>query len=515
MIRTGLALLAVVLSAIAVFGAVRLATADESVQVSRNTVVNPPAPIDANNSPSLTRNPRSPQELAATHRVDRPTYSASLDWSIDGGATWQPTPLPLPQGKDRPFAPDVAFGPDGTLFVTYVNLQGPGNVPENLWVSSSTDGGRSLSDPVMVAGRLAFQPRIAVGADGAVHVVWLQGSEVGLLALAGPPSPVVASRSTDGGRTFSVPVRVSDTQRELVGAASPVIDSKGRLVVLYEDFKDDRRDFSNLDGPPWDNPFTLVLTRSTDGGASFSPGVEVERDVIATRRFLVFLPEFPSLAAGPDDNLYASWADGRNGDEDVFLRRSSDGGRTWSAPVRVNDNPTKDGTTQYLPRVATAPDGRVDVVFLDRRRDRDNNMTDATLASSHDRGRSFTNYRISSSSFDARVGPVVATQFGVDFGSRLALSAGKEDSLALWTDTRLGTADTGRQDVVAVAYKVSRPTSAIARVPVIAGLMVLAFLALGGSWFLGRRPLAAVGDVSEESAELPADMPRPSPLIDE
>ena len=36
--------------------------------------------------------------------------------------------------------------------------------------------------------------------------------------------------------------------------------------------------------------------------------------LVATNRFLVFLPEFPSLAAGPGRVMYAAWADGRNGD---------------------------------------------------------------------------------------------------------------------------------------------------------------------------------------------------------
>jgi hypothetical protein len=134
-------------------------------------------------------------------------------------------------------------------------------------------------------------------------------------------------------------------------------------VVPYEDFKNDRRDFENLEGPPDPGPFSLVVTRSDDGGCSFSSGVEFEAGIVPTKRFLVFLPELPSLAAGSGELLYAAWHDGRHGGEDVFLRRSDDGGATWSGPVRSNDNAVSDGTDQYLPRVAVAPDGRVDVLF--------------------------------------------------------------------------------------------------------------------------------------------------------
>lgn len=212
---------------------------DDRPQVGRDQLVNRPGLIEAHNSPSLARDPRRPETVVVAHRIDRPGFSASLERSADNGRTWESTALPLPRGLDRPFAPDAAFAPDGTLYVTYVNLAGRGNVPANLWLSRSSDGGRTLSAPVRIAGRLAFQGRVAVDHAGVVHVTWLQAREVGLLALAGPPAPVVAARSDDGGRTFSRPVRVSDPARELVGAASTagtVVDSltlpAGNYIVL-------------------------------------------------------------------------------------------------------------------------------------------------------------------------------------------------------------------------------------------------------------------------------------------
>ncbi len=481
-----LALLAAACTTAALVGLVIRVTADQDVKVGSNVRVNREGFVDAHNSPTMARNPRRPDTVVVAHRIDRPSFSAVINSSADGGAAWRRTALPLPRGKDRPYAPDAAFAPDGTLYVTYVNLEGPGNVPASLWLSKSSDGGRTLSDPVRIAGRLAFQARLAVDRAGTVHVTWLQGQEVALLSLAGPPSPIVASRSTDGGRTFSRPLRVSDPNRERVGAASPVIDSDGQLVVLYEDFKDDRRDFENLEGPPWSKPFALVVTRPTDGGRSFWRGVELESGVVPTRRFLVFVPEFPSLAAGPGDTLYAAWADGRNGDEDVFLRRSDDDGRTWSAPVQVNDNPEKDGTSQYLPRVDVSRDGRVDVVFLDRRRDRANVMTDATLGSSHDDGDSFRNARLSTRSFDSGVGPRPAPQVPVDFGSRLGLASSDGRSLAAWTDTRLGTEDTGRQDIFATAFHAPARQGGLSRAPVIVTLVAVALLAFAALVATGR-----------------------------
>ncbi len=439
-------LLGIVLAGGAAVAGFTARTTATSVRVGPNVFVNPPALIDANNSPSIERNPKRPDNLVVGHRVDRPRFSSQILWTGDGGSTWQPTVLPLPPEDDRPYAPDLAFGPDGTLYVLYVNLQGTGNDPENLWLATSNDGGRTLSPPTRVGGPLTFQARLAIDDDGILHATWMEVEEVGTLSVLGP-TRIVTVRSDDGGATFSEPTPISDPNRERVGAAEPVVDSAGDLVVVYQDFKGDRRDFENLEGPPWDEPFALVRTRSTDGGRSFSEGLELESDLIPTRRFLVYLPELPSVAAGPEGQLYVAWSDGRHGDEDVFLRRSGDGGRTWGEAVRVNTNPQGDGSTQHLPSVSVSSDGRVDLVFLDRRRDPGDVLSDAYMATSFDGGKSFDNARLTSASFDSRVGPITAPHLGVDLGSRLGISSSDDDAVAVWTDTRLGTEDTGRQDI--------------------------------------------------------------------
>lgn len=466
------------------------------VEVGANVLVNPAGMLTANNSPTLVRHPQQPDHLVVAHRIDRPGFSALLEWSADGGTTWQPTTLPLPPGTEAcagslegqpcPFAPDIAFGSDGTLYLVYVHLQGGGNTPAALWVARSSDGGRTIEPPVRVADELTFQPRVVVGPEGTVHLTWLQADGVALNQLVGQ-ARIVASRSTDEGQSFSEPIPISDAGRLRVGAASPVVGSDGDLVVVYEDFKGNRRDFENLEGPPAEDPFALVLTRSTDGGATFSEGLEFESGIVATKRFLVFLPEYPSLAAGPDGALYAAWSDGRNGDEDVFVRRSGDLGTTWEDAVRVNDNALDDGTDQYLPRLSVAPGGRVDVLFYDRRRDPSNVLADVFLGTSTDGSRSFTNRRVTSVPFDSRVGPTFGPDYGTDFGTRIGLDSTDDGAYGTWTDTRLGTDATGRQDIFG-APVVGLGSSGIPGWLVIAALAVAA--ALVAMFVLGglRRP---------------------------
>ena len=507
--RNILALVAVLCGLGAVVGAGLLLTSDRTTTVRGNVLIQGASKIDAINSPTILRNPTRSDNVVLTYRVDRPNYSALLQHSQDGGETWASTELPLPAGTEIcsatvagrpcPFGPDIAFDDDGTLYVLYVNLTGNGNSPSNLWLSTSNDGGRTLSPPTRVAGELTFQARLAVAPDKTVHITWLQGKETGNLSLLGA-NPIVAVHSTNGGKDFSDPVVVSDRPRERVGAAHPVVDSKGNVAVIYQDYKGDRRDFENLEGPVFEDPFALVVTRSTDGGKTFSRGLEFESGLLPTRRFLVYLPESPSMAVGPAGDLYAVWSDGRNGDEDVFLKRSPDGGATWSAPIRVNDNPQRDKTNQYLPKVAVSDSGRVDVLFYDRRRDTRNILTDVFLASSDDKGRTFTNRRVSSEAFDSRVGPSASLLHGTDFGTKLGLDSWGNEAVAAWTDTREGTEADAAQDVGTTRITLAEDPPLLGRWPVILVLFLVGAAALAGAFFGSAERQPAPAKAPKEAA---------------
>jgi hypothetical protein len=63
--------------------------------------------------------------------------------------------------------------------------------------------------------------------------------------------------------------------------------------------------------------------------------------------------------------LYVTYEDGGTGLSNVFLTALYDAGKTWSAPIQVNDNA---GPTEALqPNLDVAPSGTVSVAFYDRR----------------------------------------------------------------------------------------------------------------------------------------------------
>src|SRR5205823_7607080 len=74
-------------------------------------------------------------------------------------------------------------------------------------------------------------------------------------------------------------------------------------------------------------------------------------------------------------HLYLTYENWNGNDMDVMFTESTNGGRTWSAPVKVNDNVDPSGapTDQFQPSVAAGPGGAVAVAFYDRRRSCPNN----------------------------------------------------------------------------------------------------------------------------------------------
>lgn len=431
-------------------------TSVTGVSLPVNAGATDPLDLSAHNSPTLVANPLRPDNLVVANRIDLPRFSCALHVSADGGATWSETPIPFPAGEEMPprcYAPDVAFGPDGTMHLAFVTLKGLGNVPSAVWLESSNDGGRTLSLPARAVGPLAFQVRLTADprTPGRLYLSWLQAADTATLAFPEPGNPIAVARSDDGGGSWHAPVRLSPGSRPRVVAPSPAVGPGGELYVAYLDLGQDSLDYHGAHegrgGEPYSGTFVLVLARSLDRGATWQETV-VDEALVPTERFVVFLPPAPSLAVDPrDGRLYVGFHDGRLGDPDVWLWTSKEGGRRWTSAVRVNDTTPRDRTTQYLPKVVVAPGGRVDVVYYDRRADDANVHNEVSLQSSVDHGKSFgPRVRLSDRRFDSRVG--FGSERGLaDLGSRLALLSERSQALAVWTDTRGGTEVSNKQDL--------------------------------------------------------------------
>ena len=471
---------------------------DEPVEAERlgpNAPVNSgapdPADISANNSPTVARSPTNPRNLVVANRIDSPRYSCGLHVSSNAGATWSQTPVPAPAGERICYAPDIAFGRDGTLYMSFVTLRGAGNVPNAVWLARSTDSGKTFSKPKKVHGRLAFQVRLVADrrARRRLYMTWVQGSDVGVYSFGKAGNPIQTMRSEDGGTSWERPAQTNSAVDARALAPTSAIGPEGNLYVLYLDLGDDRLDYEGAHrgrgGPPYGGHWKLVMARSQDRGRTWRHS-NVDERVVPTERIIPFVPPFPSLTVDQDSGrLYVSYEDGRLGDADVWVWSLARGDERWQGPTRVNDTPQRDRTSQYRPKLDVAPDGRLDVLYYDRRADRRDVMNEVSLQSSFDDGESFTHrLLLSNKPFSSRVG------FGFerdlpDIGSRLGLESTGRRALAVWTDTRAGTTETKKQDIAQAVVAFSEPArlsqgvESVLRVGGlavgVAGLLVLAF----------------------------------------
>jgi len=222
--------------------------------------------------------------------------------------------------------------------------------PGNLAASAGEEPWHQVSED----GRRATSPEIAVGPDGAVHMVWL---DRGLAAERPPEKPrkpgehshrsatdLHYSRSGDGGRTWSKPVRVNDEPGTVWGFAVSkpriAVGKSGTIHVFFPG--NERSPVTKLD------VVTARYTRSTDGGRSFEAARTINRppdfdrtDILGEGLSATF--SFGTMGVGPDGTVVALWqdigdmrktADGAN----AHVAISTDDGRTFSTERAAIDN---------------------------------------------------------------------------------------------------------------------------------------------------------------------------------
>jgi hypothetical protein len=386
---------------------------------------------------SIAINPTNPNNLVAVSLQYRqpgaPTSSSNVAYvSTDGGRTWKTVPTANPrllrQGDDS-----VAFDASGTAYHAYISFDGirverPKRAVNGIQVVASKDGGLTWADPVPVIDHVntvaPFEDKPYVVTDNVpgsphrnnVYLAWTRFDAYGSKDPA-CQSHIYFSRSDDGARTFAMPIRISDAPGDCVDSDNTVEGAVAAAGVGGEVYV------------VWSGPQGIVFDKSTDGGLTFGKDRLVTRHVggwdipvPGNERHNGMPVTKVDYSAGPGrGTVYVNFIDERNGDPDVLVIASRDGGETWSQAVRVNDDQVGNGRAQMFTWMAVDPaDGSINVVFHDRR-DLDGTRTGVTLARSVDGGRTFVNYRVNQPPFDFRPGVFFGDYNGIDaFGGLVA-----------------------------------------------------------------------------------------------
>jgi hypothetical protein len=379
--------------------------------------------------PGVAVNPLNPQQVVAVYQ-----YTAQAAYSDDAGRTWKAATGVAAANYRNSGDVSTVFDNQGHALICYisfdklgtVNYWGHGATRNGIFVRRSLDGGATwepelrtvVAEPSLPG--VPFEDKPYLVADTSKTSPYAGNLYIGWTRWTLTDSRMLFARSTDDGRTWSAPVAISQVRglpRDDNGALEGFDGTVGPDGTVYG---------------VWAVTDHILFTQSHDGGKTFSQ----TRTIVTTAPTMFALDGmerangFPQIAMDPrggrrGGSMYVTWSDYRNGDVDVFCILSKDHGRSWSKPIRVNDDPVHDGEDQFFQWLAVDPvSGAVNVAFYDRREDPEDREQIVALARSTDGGRKFSNYAWTSKPFDPR---------GVFMGDYIGLVAWGNRVYGAWT----------------------------------------------------------------------------------
>jgi BNR repeat-like domain len=313
--------------------------------------------------------PQTPPPAAPGTELPAPAISTS--------AAPSPTAAVLPTAADTAMPlPDAAFTDFPGAQAAAATVAADGKIfvvlgqANRIMVSRSTDGGFTFTEPVRAnAGVPAFamrieRPSIIANADGSVGVVWLQ-------LIDSTHATVWYATSQDGGQSFGPAVQVSESGPYRTMLPRLAEDATQNPVIAWQE-----------DGH-------LHVARSFDGGAKFAT------DLVVDDRTCDCCQPQPVATGNQVFVAYRNLEEDAAGQaiRDIYVAASADDGLTFAAPVRVSDAPWYLNACPSSGPALAYGGQRLYVAWMDGRNDAEQDLsrTDIWLAGSADGGQTFSN----------------------------------------------------------------------------------------------------------------------------
>jgi len=252
---------------------------------------------------------------------------------------------------------------------------------------------------------------------------------------------VEISRSANNGASWLSPINVSNSlpaPNDLNQGVNISTGPNGEVYAVWAVYENT----SVLDEK------AIGFNKSVNGGASFGSASKIITNIKGIRNVGVSksmrVNSFPSMSVdisggANNGNIYVVWTNvGTPGintgtNKSVYIIRSSNGGTTWSTPVKVNQGPFQNGKEAYFPWISCDPvTGFLYIIFYDDR-NTSASSCEAWVAISEDAGATWEDFRVSDVSFTPSPIPGLAADY---FGDYLGISAYNGRVYPCWTDNR-------------------------------------------------------------------------------
>ena len=343
---------------------------------------------DAANEPSIAIDPANTNNMAIGWRqfdtISSNFRQAGYAYSTDAGLTWS-------SGVIEPgiFRSDPVLDANNNSKLFYYSLSTAAGYTCELF--NSIDGGATWLGSVP-----------AYGGDKGWMTIDRTGSlgegNIYCFSRDGVSTTIVMTRSIDGGQFFQPLVNVPSNP----GRGTLAVGVDGVVYAAGRSFDNGEFSFARSSNAP-DSQVTPVFEYSTDidlGGqysayAGPNPGGLLGQTIVAC----------DNSGLSGDSTVYVlSSVDPPGVDPlDVYFIRSTNRGLSWSSPVRINDDP---GTSawQWFGTMSVAPNGRIDVIWLDTRDDPGTYLSSLYYSFSEDDGQTWSPNERLSAAFDPHVG---------------------------------------------------------------------------------------------------------------
>jgi hypothetical protein len=412
--------------------------------------------------PWVDVNPANTANIAGIWQQDRWSDGGSRGLvagvTFDRGATW--TSVVIPNGSRcsggiyaRTSDPWLSFGPDGDLYAISLALSHDATVSAIL-VNKSVDGGLTWSNAKTLihdTNADTFNDKQTITADPTnadyAYAVWDRsrvaldeiGSQRALSLAAASGSDIMFSRTADGGLTWESPRAIYAPKAEEWSIGNQIVVQPNGTLLDITELTTNAGNF-------------VAVLRSTDKGATWSaPQVVATQRPLAVRepdtnKLVRVGAGLPEIGVDPTTGrLYAVWVDSRfsgGSIDEIALSSSSDGGLSWTAPIKVNKTPSSIpllNSQAFTPSVEVAANGAVAVTYYDFRKNTSASgvATDYWLVHCHTGCTKRANWSEThvSGSFNIKRAPVARGYFLGDYEGLAAVGGGFRAFFARPTST--------------------------------------------------------------------------------